>query len=1344
MAYTARWKLEKTNPKTEKLWEFFIGDREFSGSVTELPASDVPCKVDIKGLAFSDVFPSHFAIAPGAIELSFIDDGTGLLDEIYDAGDDTRFDILAREAGVDKLRMFVVPAELEHVLYSSAPSSIVGIDRLESLERVPYVDPSTGLVYEGKQTYIEVLTNCLQYTGLGLGLSTHMIWYPGSDLLITDDPLNNIVCDQIRFSDSNGNPFSCRFVLEQVLDLHLCHLYQWNTRWIVRQRLVNESSGEYTVFNYTSAGIVDSPATSNYTARRTVSIANGYTFDGPPSRRGVPAVGQVSAVYRHDNPFEGIFGNLSFESALGSSGDLGNWIATSGVAIVSDPSTTGEADVKAADLGVRFKVSPIDAASYLDKISQTSRADIGGGSDVQLVISWDMKLPNIPVTETKFAFRIKHGDGYLDWANTQWSAADVLNQVDITYFSTYHVQYGRFTIVLPASVLSGNDLNGKVLIEVYEAVELDNTVDAQANTSFRVDNFGIDVLFDGAVADEATYITRGIQDTNNRWTPAVRDFVIGDGPTTSHLSATYLKGEAGQPWFDSDWAWRIPITLKASAIDSDLTDFDGYIDLADLAGIVNGSGDNLFDLALSTGADLRLCDSDGETELPTELKSYSQGSEAGSLYYKKTRDSADDQIVFLYVGNASASRPADGDPNGQHAVWRSDVKLRMHHEDTPGNPATIEDSTSNGDDGQSHNMNGADLIAGIVRNAHVFDGSNDYIDVSLTAFPSGSFSFACLARLDSSPGGSHCTIAAINATHASLLGMFYLQRLATNKWKILILNDGATDSASVEAAGSSVDDVGDWIHLAFTYDISTKTVRLYRNAVLEGSDTHTGTIATASGVLYIGCGIYNNSRVDYFPGAIDETMLVEGVVSADWITANYNNYLDRLNFYDADTIEDEATGVAGSPTGALTANWSRLPAVGLSGISIFQFRNNQLIKQLRTAQRLITSRLAAIGPNGIDPTHYLSIERPGSVVADDYTWNRLTLFPANAGANAVAELTQLSDGANSNGACVVGIKPQTKLSSSLTNLVGVACDGIAASPYPPDSGTVYFLTSGGNSAGTVAPANAICDEAGLYRRNPDGSVDKIVGASALTPVSFDLYPAGSKVYVAYSNYNIMEYDLNGGNSRLLHTVSGASIGIGDICRMRDSILNGHKLYVRHGTGIFAWSLREINLLDDTWIVYGGSGSWSYPQYIAASGDKIYGISGNTISAVHYFTVGVTAGPSNLFTNGYAGNGQSPRGIIRDPAGRVYFGEYSPFEWVSINDTPPVTSGDEVDHGTNSGTNHVYDEENGYVWKGGNGLGRQASVGSVARENVPILYNGALLNATEHGALDVIKIVPFYN
>jgi len=1167
---------------------YLIGENGYGGGITDLTAWRDACEVHIKGKAFDPKFPHHHVIAPGRCGLVYVDDGTSQLEAVF-GQDEDKYDVLFQMGGVNKWRGFVQPAELENILYTPGESRIVAVDRLGILDGIPYVKPTDQSDYTGNETYIKIIAQCLAYTGLGLGISTHNYWYPrtgSNDLTINDDPFAGIVCDQVQFYDANQNPFSLRFVLEQILDLHLCTLYQWNEKWIISQRKrKDEGGGVYRVFNYKSDGTADTPATSNLTLRRTVAIASGYTFDKPPSRKGTPAIAEASCFYRHGNPFESAFGNLSFEEALSTTTDIGNW-KTIGTGTVTNPDHFPVEDDNAISRSfpTRYIVGPIGNADYVVGIEQKSAVPVTGGANNRIFLSWYMKLLAAATgTGIEFAYDvIVEGAQTWYWNGSAWTTTDP-GHVRVTLHEKqhFHQAWGEFQVSTAAMLDGATPITGNVRVRIWQAIELD-TGGGQKNFVHLVDSFSMGVIVSDAPANEATHYQRAVKGKTSGHKMAVRDFVIGDGPTDTHVSATALKsGGTPADWFNASWLRRWKVTFNSALVPSDQTNFDWYIDLSKFAGVNDSGGNDMFVNARADGGDIRLTDGDGTTELPTELRDFNQGAKTGRLYFKHPNmTSAANASAYLYVANAAATRPADGDANGAHNVYRSEYKFVTHHDETPGpTPQTISDSTSNNNDGQAINMDAADLIAGNAGSAHDFDGVNDHIKVPHHASLDLDTSGTITIDINFTSASSFDAVFGKRQDDLAVRQNYGLNYSTTANLQLFFWSNGAYRVHGVDWATNFV--FGTWYRLDLVLKEVGANVEsiIYKNGVVIGTKTHTTQqLETNTAALYLaGAGLDATTVHKNSPIKLDEFKVYNGEKPADYIKASYENYYNAT-FVTVGAAEELTTALN---KGNATKNWSYGVIPFDSGLNIFQFRNNQLVKENRNAQRLISCRLAAVGANIVEPTHYMQIERPDGVTLDDYTWSEIKIYPDSAGVNAIADLEQFTDGVDSNAECVIGIKPNTTLASSLGQLVGLPCDVVTDSTINSGPDTLYLADSTGRirkatidplatgwpvtTITTIAAGRTISelkvDQAAgwiftieivtagntykLVRRKLDGTgaIDLLTFTASQFIGNFTLSRKLARVYIGVNGttlppHNLVEYDYN---STLLRTIKTEAV-----------------------------------------------------------------------------------------------------------------------------------------------------------------------------------------------------------
>ena len=171
-----------------------------------------------------------------------------------------------------------------------------------------------------------------------------------------------------------------------------------------------------------------------------------------------------------------------------------------------------------------------------------------------------------------------------------------------------------------------------------------------------------------------------------------RLYIQGKGSDNS-VRGLYLEGasEPVEGWYNSNWKYRVKITVDHTKVGSTLTDFPVYVDLSNLP---SGFHTNV----KSDGGDIRVTRSDGTTECPREIVFYDAANDKGELHFKaNSLSSTTDTDFYIYYGNASASDYATDATYGAENVWDSNFKIVHHLKDST--TSSVLDSTSNSLDG---------------------------------------------------------------------------------------------------------------------------------------------------------------------------------------------------------------------------------------------------------------------------------------------------------------------------------------------------------------------------------------------------------------------------------------------------------------------------------------------------------------------------------------------------------------------------------------------------------------------------------------------------------------------
>lgn len=144
---------------------------------------------------------------------------------------------------------------------------------------------------------------------------------------------------------------------------------------------------------------------------------------------------------------------------------------------------------------------------------------------------------------------------------------------------------------------------------------------------------------------------------------------------------------ASLPWFGGDWSDRIPVTIAPSVVGEDLTNFPVYIDLSDL-------GANFWSDVASDGADIRVTNGTGFTQLPASVVSINTATQSGEMHFRADTINRNATTTFyIYYNNPGAEALASEAPFGSESVW-SEYEAVYHFADDPA--LGVPDETGNG------------------------------------------------------------------------------------------------------------------------------------------------------------------------------------------------------------------------------------------------------------------------------------------------------------------------------------------------------------------------------------------------------------------------------------------------------------------------------------------------------------------------------------------------------------------------------------------------------------------------------------------------------------------------
>lgn len=397
---------------------------------------------------------------------------------------------------------------------------------------------------------------------------------------------------------------------------------------------------------------------------------------------------------------------------------------------------------------------------------------------------------------------------------------------------------------------------------------------------------------------------------SNSWTfTTAGNYTYTDTDIEVTGGAAQLKAQTTNlDWYNSSWLYRQKITIDATQVPGDLTDFPVLINLA--------SNANLAAKALANGDDILFTSSDGTTKLSHEIELYTSGTGELVAWVKAPSVSGSvDTELFMYYGNSAAANQ-----EAATSVWDSNYALVEHMDESPADDAAGHlDSTSNSNTGTPRNFSstgtGTTAATGKIGGADDLGGDDDYITIP----DSNSLDLTSAATWE-------MWINPVNVVTGVIISKRNQWNVA-NSWTIAIGCDTGlclslgTNSGGFESTytTTSLDNItaDTWQHLVVTFDkasaqdshiyINGSEVGSYISAVSANTDLHVSTEKVQIGAI-------NATPASFFNGSIDEVRISNTARSANYIAASYNNQNSPGTFYSLTAEETENTYLTNTPS----------------------------------------------------------------------------------------------------------------------------------------------------------------------------------------------------------------------------------------------------------------------------------------------------------------------------------------------------------------------------------------------------------------------------------------------
>ena len=361
-------------------------------------------------------------------------------------------------------------------------------------------------------------------------------------------------------------------------------------------------------------------------------------------------------------------------------------------------------------------------------------------------------------------------------------------------------------------------------------------------------------------------------------------------------------------WADSNWAYRIKITIPATVINGTVTNFQTYMNL------VNLTLPSFWTNVKADGGDIRMTTSDGVTQVPLELVTFNAVAKTGSLYYTApSLTNAASDTFFIYYGNPAATFPDPISLYGSTRVWKDyDAVFHMG-----GSGQTYHDSTINGFNGSG--VRTTRTTTGKFQDQAAGDNTNGtgiFLPVNNTLDEPGRLLtydawFRCAATL-----GIVNTVAALPNTNTTK-GNFFGISIDTAGILQYELNTTATSS--------TVNVVSATVYSLATISLNTATAttgnyRGYLNGIQRVNANQT--VAITNSTLPVAIGNRGTAASFYLNGLVDEVRIARAFRQLNWHVTLYNN-MNTNNTWQTFGAQEQQADAPGSSPIDVPPRWSQ-------------------------------------------------------------------------------------------------------------------------------------------------------------------------------------------------------------------------------------------------------------------------------------------------------------------------------------------------------------------------------------------------------------------------------------
>jgi hypothetical protein len=404
----------------------------------------------------------------------------------------------------------------------------------------------------------------------------------------------------------------------------------------------------------------------------------------------------------------------------------------------------------------------------------------------------------------------------------------------------------------------------------------------------------------------------------------------------------------GNP-YEISWGAKKTITINASSINSDLSDYPMYFKITD---------SDLASKAQSNGDDIIFIGPDGDTKLDHEIEYYNGATGELIAWIKIPHlSSISDTTIYMYYNNSNAANQEN-----VNEVW-SNGYVGVYHMSEDSGPVSNSVSSSN----WGGRVNEPKRTSGFLGYGQEFAGSasEDMFNLGDLGIADGineNITFSVWAKIDL--GSSDLWARFLRKEDEASSG-YDIYDFALNDVQQMYghINDNAWSYTSIADTT--------WHRFICTYDGSNKN--FYINGSLSDNEAQTGPIQKSSAPVTIGAAEGPGVEI---VGILDEVRISSITRTAEWVETEWNNQYDPTGFY---FLDSEL-----STSGTVTYEWVELynPSSSLTTLNdLYIYDNDGNWFELSGGETLAAGSylMCYLGQSGTNSSSKVY----GSIITDD-------------------------------------------------------------------------------------------------------------------------------------------------------------------------------------------------------------------------------------------------------------------------------------------------------------------------------------------------------------------------